>query len=75
MPEPISEAEVRAALEAAAAEPQRSQPWQPWEVDVLRQFVGRVPARVLAEQLGRSPGSVNNKLDQMGLRRRRCATR
>lgn len=53
------EREIRKALDATPKLCRR--PWTPAECRVLRDYYLKVPTRALAEQLGRSVRSVENK--------------
>ena len=59
-----------AALDALIADgwTPRNKPWTEHEEDVLREYYGQVPARAIAESLGRSLSSILNKAGAMGLR-------
>ena len=46
----------------------RNKTWSEEELDVLRQFYGRVPTSAIAETLDRSVGSVQNKVVHLGLK-------
>ena len=66
-PVQLSAEEVRLALLEESKRYPQHRPWETWEDDVLRQFHGKVPYRVLAEKLGRTISMVSHRLENLGL--------
>ena len=63
----MSAEEVRRALleESKRYTPHRR--WEAWEDNVLREFHGKVPYRVLAENLDRTISMISHRLENLGL--------
>jgi len=66
-PVKLSAEEVRRALTEEAERHAGRRLWEPWEDQVLRDFHGRVPYRVLAQKLRRSQGMIYHRLEKLGL--------